>query len=253
MSPDVAAKRLRVVFCGSRDIGAFCLHELLVRPAEFEVVAIYGHADDVTTDRFPFLPITAVRTPPPELRSINEPEARPWQGQPIDALISVRYEHRIHANVLGLVPPERALNLHMGQLPQYAGSASVAHAILNDERVCEATLHVMTPNLDDGPVFSTVGVFNSPSRTAGAIHADLVRAAARMFADNIAAILRGHRTPRPMSTDGRQFYRRDALRHELDFSRDGAYVKRQIRALLYPGAPPPFLTLDGERYEVRKA
>jgi methionyl-tRNA formyltransferase len=51
---------------------------------------------------------------------------------------------------------ERILNLHNGPLPRYRGVSPINWALKNGERIHGATLHEITPGIDDGPIVGQI-------------------------------------------------------------------------------------------------
>lgn len=74
-----------------------------------------------------------------------------------DTLLSLYYRHIIPASILELFPG-RAVNLHAGLLPQYAGCWSSPWAIINGEIYSGFTWHYMTLEIDAGNILREGGV-----------------------------------------------------------------------------------------------
>lgn len=69
-----------------------------------------------------------------------------------DLIVSVRYPRRIHLEVLELVPPGLAINLHPSLLPKHRGSLCQFWAIFEGDEVTGVTAHEMVEEFDLKPV-----------------------------------------------------------------------------------------------------
>src|SRR4051812_2746005 len=86
-------------------------------------------------------------------------ESGHWRDLPaelgeIDLGISVFYDKILRQEFIGRFG--RLLNLHNGPLPRYRGVAPINWALKNEEQAHGATIHEVTPGIDDGPVVSQV-------------------------------------------------------------------------------------------------
>jgi len=70
-----------------------------------------------------------------------------------DIAISVNWKNIIGQEVIDCFP-HGIINAHSGDLPRYRGNAVTNWAIINGETEIALTLHLMTTDLDAGPIFS---------------------------------------------------------------------------------------------------
>ena len=71
-----------------------------------------------------------------------------------DLAFSVFYDRIISAEFIARCG--RILNLHNGPLPRYRGVSPINWALKNGERSHGATIHEITPGIDDGPIVGQV-------------------------------------------------------------------------------------------------
>ncbi len=69
----------------------------------------------------------------------------------VDAVICLGYLYVITAPLLAAYP-DRILNVHDSDLPRYPGLHATRDAIYAGERETRSSVHIVTPQLDDGPV-----------------------------------------------------------------------------------------------------
>lgn len=72
----------------------------------------------------------------------------------IDLVISVFYDKIIKAWFIDRC--KRIINLHNGPLPKYRGVSPINWALKNEEVEHGATIHEITPGIDDGPIIGQV-------------------------------------------------------------------------------------------------
>jgi methionyl-tRNA formyltransferase len=91
------------------------------------------------------------------------------QARQFDVLLSLYYRHIIPARVLDLFP-QRAVNLHAGRLPEYAGCWSSAWSIINGAMFAGYSWHYMTPEIDAGNLLEWGNVEIRGSDTAYSLY-----------------------------------------------------------------------------------
>lgn len=74
---------------------------------------------------------------------------------PIDLLCAVGWRFVVSARGLS-IPRLGSINLHRGRLPDYAGAAPVLRMIQDGLQEVEISAHLMTEQVDGGPVLATV-------------------------------------------------------------------------------------------------
>ena len=98
--------------------------------------------------------------------SANGPDAiaalRSWTPE---VLVSVSSPERLSPEVLAL-GPMAAVNVHWSLLPRYAGVAPYFWVLRNGERETGVTVHLMSPELDTGPILRQRRLEIDPDETA---------------------------------------------------------------------------------------
>jgi methionyl-tRNA formyltransferase len=115
-------------------------------------------------------------------------EVTPSELPAADLGLCIGFPHKISGSVLKIFP-WGVINLHFAPLPQYRGSGTLTHAMINQEKKYGVTLHLMDTNLDTGPIIE-VGWTNLPSnKTAQEISQDLEIFAFSFFETHLRKIL----------------------------------------------------------------
>lgn len=99
--------------------------------------------------------------------------------------------------------PNAILNIHPSLLPAFTGLDAQRQAWEHGVRVSGATVHIVTPELDDGPIVRQAVVPVLPSDTADTLAARILVEEHRIYPEAIRAILDGG-----WSIDGRRFVER---------------------------------------------
>lgn len=87
---------------------------------------------------------------------------------------------------------ERILNIHPSLLPKYKGLDTHARAIAAGDRVAGASVHVVTAELDDGPVIRQVEVPVLPDDDADTLAARVLTEEHRLYPAALDDFLRRH-------------------------------------------------------------
>ncbi|ACZ18516.1 formyl transferase domain protein [Thermanaerovibrio acidaminovorans DSM 6589] len=247
--------RPRVAVCAYSQVGTRCLESLLELGAN--VVALFTHQDNPSENLWFRTPDrVAERHRIPVIRdSLRSPEgAMALRELKPDLLLSFYYRDMIPGELLE-IPPLGAFNVHGSLLPRYRGRVSVHWAMIMGEMRTGATLHVMTPRPDDGPVVDREEVPIHLHDTSRDVMERLAEAAHRLIRRAYPTLEDGSYRAVPQDQGAASYFggRRpeDGL---IQWDREdslGAY--HMVRALTrpYPGA---FSTLaDGRRLTIWRA
>jgi methionyl-tRNA formyltransferase len=144
------------------------------------------------------------------------------------------------------------LNVHYSLLPKYRGMHSTVWAILNGEKYCGCTVHLMNEFIDDGPIvaqFCTV--------TEGKTAAEIMHACNDWVRENLDVVVSDFIAGKinPVAQDKSQATwvpRRNLDDCYIDFNESSVYLERMLRALV-PPYPLPRFRYKGVVYEVARA
>lgn len=111
--------------------------------------------------------------------------ALPWFVEQVKALtpdliVVAGYHKRIPAQVLNAAV-HGAINLHGSLLPRYRGPSTWKQAIMNGETMTGVTVHVMTPELDNGDILLQESVPIEEQDTGGSLFIKLCAAGAKLL------------------------------------------------------------------------
>lgn len=99
--------------------------------------------------------------------------------------------------------PNAILNVHPSLLPAFPGLDAQRRAWEHGVRVSGATVHVVTPELDDGPIVRQAAVPVLPTDTADSLAARILAEEHRIYPEAIRVVLDGG-----WKVDGRRFVER---------------------------------------------
>lgn len=87
--------------------------------------------------------------------------------------------------------PNRVLNIHPSLLPAFPGLDAQRQAWVHGVAVSGATVHIVTPELDDGPIVRQATVPVEPGDTPDTLAARILIEEHRIYPEAIAAVLAG--------------------------------------------------------------
>lgn len=96
--------------------------------------------------------------------------------------------------------PERILNIHPSLLPSFRGLDAQRQALQHGVRITGATVHLVTSELDDGPIIRQAAVPVFDDDTVETLSARILGEEHRIYPEAIAQVLEGG-----WSLDGRRF------------------------------------------------
>jgi phosphoribosylglycinamide formyltransferase-1 len=106
------------------------------------------------------LGIEAVCPPVGRFRTRLEDE-RPWlevlRERGVEVILLAGFMRRLHGTLLGAYP-DRILNIHPSLLPAFPGLDAIARGWERGVRVTGCTVHLVTPDLDLGPIVAQAAV-----------------------------------------------------------------------------------------------
>jgi len=247
---------LRLVFMGTPDFAVPSLRALL--DAGHEVVCVYsqpprpaGRGQQVQKSpvhRFADERGIPVRTP----KTLRTPETQAeFADLGADAAVVAAYGLILPQPVLD-APRLGCLNVHGSLLPRWRGAAPIQRAILAGDAETGITIMQMDIGLDTGAMLLKGAVAITAETTASTLHDALADLGARLIVEALDGLAAGRLSAEPQPEDG-VTYAAKLTREDgrLDWTRDAAFVERQVRALTpWPGC---WFDVGSERIKVLKA
>lgn len=144
------------------------------------------------------------------------------------------------------------INVHYSLLPRYRGLHSTVWAILNDEDYLGLSVHIMTDDVDDGPILHQFMVENDRVQTSREYMELFNDYIGRKLGVIINDYISGQSVLIPNDKkDATWVGKRSHQDCKIDFSRDLNYQRCFFRALVAP-YPLPFVEYKGEELIVNK-
>lgn len=142
---EVKPLRWVVLFGGAgREI---CIEQMLKSGIQIAAVLVPTKRDQKLEDS-----VKRLKESPLEIIEVSKDTtktvARAFPGA---ALLSIGFPFVLSDHVLGMF--KLAINLHPTLLPKYRGPTTGAYVIINREKVTGSTVHLMTPQVDRGPIY----------------------------------------------------------------------------------------------------
>jgi phosphoribosylglycinamide formyltransferase-1 len=124
------------------------------------VALLCDRPDAPAIERARRLGIETLCPPAGRFRTRLEDE-RPWlealRGRGVEVILLAGFMRRLHGTLLEAFP-ERILNIHPSLLPAFPGLDAVARAWARGVRITGCTVHLVTPELDGGPIVAQAAV-----------------------------------------------------------------------------------------------
>jgi methionyl-tRNA formyltransferase len=248
---------MRVVFCGTGDIGVPTLRALL-DSSRHDVAGVITQPDKPAgRDLKPHasaIKLLAIEREisvhqPSKIRSPESMEA--LNSMRPDIMVVVAYGQILPVSVLQ-IPKFGCLNLHASLLPRYRGAAPIQAAILSGDQETGMTVMYMDEGLDTGDILLMVRTPIGLSDTAGELHDRLaeIGAPALMEALELLEVGAASRTSQDSkaATHVGKLKKTDGL---LDWHEPASQLALRVRAMSpWPGA---FARLGGQTLKIHEA
>lgn len=149
------------------------------------------------------------------------------------------------------IPSSGCINIHASLLPRFRGAAPIQRAILEGDEKTGITLMYMEEGLDTGDMIAKSET-NIGNKTADELHDELADMGAELLIEYLPRIISGDIFPEKQS-DELSCYAPMISKNDgfIDFSKDAAYVERQIRAM--DSWPTAFTYMNGQQMKIKKA
>jgi len=165
--------------------------------------------------------------------------------------IGVAYGQILRQEALA-IPAKGMLNVHPSLLPRHRGASPIPAAILAGDRETGATIILMDPGIDSGPILAQRSLPIEDRDTAGTLTEKLAPLAASLLAQTLPRWLRDEIHPQPQ--DHSLATKTPLLKKErgaIDWSLPAMRIWRQVRA--YNPWPGAYTTLDGQVLHIWEA
>ena len=237
---------MKLLIAGYYTAPILALQQLFAQGFTNKDVALLTYGDDKRNE--PLLAFAEATGIEVQTFAVKSDEALLWiRERGFDTLFSLYYRHLIPARVLEHFNG-RAVNLHAGRLPDYAGCWSSAWSIINGEPYARYTYHYMTPEFDAGNILYWSHTRIEGEDTAFSLYHRLLHHAIGEFMPVLEKL----------GADGepqkgeRRYYGRE-LPHGgyIDPTWTDEQVERFIRAMIFPPFKGAMLRLsDGTEREI---
>lgn len=244
---------MRVVFMGTPDIAATCLHKLLEE--KVDIVGVYTQPDRPKNRgmKLSFSPVKelALANDLPVFQPENFRDADTVETlrtlQP-DVIAVVAYGRILPQSVLD-IPPMGCINIHASLLPSYRGSAPYQWAVLDGQKTTGVTAMYLCREMDAGDVIEAVQTPIGENETAGELLDRLAVLGAKLLHKTLTDLQNGivKRTPQDetMATYAPML---DKTMCPIDFHKTASQVHDHVRGM----NPWPVATMElqGKRFKV---
>lgn len=158
-----------------------------------------------------------------------------------DLIVVTAFGQILRKSVLEL-PRFGCINVHASLLPRWRGAAPIQASILHGDPITGATIMVMDPGVDTGPILAQQSLEIRPDDTAGTLGTRLAEAGAELLIQTLPGYLEGSILPQPQD-ESQATYAPMLSKEEglLDFNQPAAALERRVRAFQpWPGAFLPW-------------
>ena len=240
-------KKPKIVFLGSKKIGAACLNLLF----EFEEQNLCTVDGIFTNKRGSEILRLAEKK---NIRTHEKLDAL-LSFQEIDYLVSVQFDkilRRVHLEQCAVLP----VNLHMAPLPEYRGCNQFSFAILNRDEEFGTTLHVMNEGVDSGDILAERRFPISKECFVGDLYDLTFQHSVDLFKEKMPAILAGDLSRRAQNTflgeRKCETHRRSEIHdiRKINLNWPEERILRHIRATSMKGFSPPYAEVLGKKVEL---
>jgi methionyl-tRNA formyltransferase len=166
--------------------------------------------------------------------------------------VSANWKYKIAESFLGLFECG-ILNLHLGNLPDYKGNATLNWSILNGESYVNANIHKMAAELDAGDVIVRRSIPITPQTYVADLIREAEAIAPALYEQGVTRVLQDPNVCEVAgTTSGLRCYPRLPEDGLIDWRQSAEAISRLVRASSrpYQGA---FSFLDGERVTIWRA
>lgn len=245
-------ENLSILFIGSKDIGYYCLNELI--KSKINIVGVICRHDDPQPDQW-YKSVTELAKEnnlkffKPE--DINNPEfVEEISGLKPDYIICVQYPKIFKAPLLS-VPKLGCINLHFAPLPKYRGCFPIPWAIINGEKEFGITLHYMDVGVDTGDIISQELFEIKETDNGKDLYKRCTEKGVELF-NRILPMIKSGDLPRIKQDNSKSLKYDRELPHKgiIDWNLSSKEVHNFIRALFFPPFDCARTLKNGEKIHI---
>lgn len=238
--------RKKIVFLGSKEIGAFCFEHLLTQCDSYgiELIAV-ATKNNPSLDTGENVASLAKKHGILKLDGVKDiPRC--------DIIISVQHHEILKQEHINRAS-ELSLNLHMAPLPEYRGCNQFSFAIVDGKKEFGTTLHKMTAGIDDGDIIAERRFELAEDIWVEELYQQTLSESKLLFKESIGKIIDGAYQTVSQQTlikaRGTSYHFRDEIYDLKQIEEDWSEEKKKlhVRATYKKGFEPPYALVNGEK------
>lgn len=244
---------VKIVFLGSKEVGAACFQYLLshAKGLDIEVIGVLTNNRKLSAKNDNTATVAALAEKY-QIPILESQEDLFHIEKHIDLLLSVQYHEILTAQTLDLAQ-KAAINLHMAPLPDYRGCNQFSFAIIDEAKEFGTTLHLMTPGIDDGHIIAEKRWPLDSETTVSDLYKKTLQESIELFENSLESIIANdlNLTPQKHYAQFRpsNFHLRSEISalKEIDLAWSDEKIDRYVRATYFPPFDPPYAIKNGKK------
>jgi len=155
-----------------------------------------------------------------------------------DIICSIYYRYIIKEHIIEAYQG-KIFNLHPALIPKYRGCSSLTWALINGEEFAGFTFHYINKGIDTGRIILQEKVRIESFDTQATLYKRAMFKAMEAFPTTLDKVIANYKG---REQDGEVSYYKRGCPHDgiINPNWDEKYIKRFIRAMIYPPYPPAF-------------
>lgn len=240
---------LRIVFLGSKPIGAACFQVLMDYHLQGKLQVVAARTQqrkefnqDETVENI------ALQHQIPLLDDLDKIPA-------CDIIISVQHHEILEQRHIDQAA-QIALNLHLAPLPEYRGCNQFSFAIMNEENEFGVSIHQIDTQIDHGALLYEDRFPIPKDIWVADLYQIAIQKGYELFEKVVAKMIRKKWKPKTINTKKRStqiYYRKDIEKiKRLDLEDSLELMERKLRATSMPGFEPPYIIINNKKIPLPK-
>lgn len=245
---------MRIVFVGSKDLGCFCLKELINRREN--IVGVIARHDDPAPGVW-YGSVSKIAEEK-DLRVFKPKDindhgfAKEIKNLRPDMLFVVFYPQILKKHFID-IPPRGCINLHFAPLPKYRGCMPGAWAIIEGQKEFGVTMHYIDEGVDSGDIIAQEMFKIEEDDTGYSLYKRCESIGEKLFKRTFP-LIKAQKAGRMSQDKSKVIYHKRGLPNQryIDWGNSSRNIYNFIRALTFPVFPGPRTTLNGKEIIVKK-